>query len=371
MVKSGAQIGCAYSPVGKPNEGLLGNVLGPLGDTFVHFLSPYRRHIEEKVRLTGQKYVHQGFSYDLVDDFWKDWVKYDELVQSDRLAVVRLINSVLDEKTPCIGGRNCKKFDLTISPDGIGVLGQCEHTIIDGILSPPKRGSCKAEIAFAGEETWVLATVKAVPGSVGGCMRCAICCMLNMGLRADFFAKQESEERFRERYKNFITETAIRLKSGFESSPWGFKAVHYHQQTNEFQSVSGRRRSNIIDGFEDLYLSVRPIVRFANEDNSTDFSVVEETFRKLSQDQGFLSRALGPKNDVGLDVSIHLEIYVSKYNTAEDTYWIKPSSEQEQRYKDALSRLFSAAVEQACNKLGFRWEVQATLQRSCVEPTAR
>ena len=216
MVKSGAQIGCAYSPVGKSNEGLLGNVLGPRGDTFVQFLPPYRRQIEEPVRLTGQKYVHQGFSYDLVDDFWKDWVKYDELVQSDRLAVSRSINSVLNGKAACVGDRNCKRYDLTISPDGIGVLGQCEHIIIDGILSPPKRGSCKAEIAFTGNETWVLATVKAVPRSVGGCMRCIICCSLQMGLRADFLAKQESKERFRERYKSFIAEAAIRLKSGFE-----------------------------------------------------------------------------------------------------------------------------------------------------------
>ena len=341
------------------------------GDPFVWLHPPYRREIHEATRLIGQKYIHQGSRYDLVDDYWKDWVKYDEIIKPDRLAISALINNVLNGKINCTGGRNCKRYDLVQGIDGLGVLAQCEHAVINGILGPPKRGSCRAEIAFWEDDVWVLAAIKAVPRSVGTCMRCIVCCSLQMGMGARFLALA-TEASFREKYKNFIVEAARQLKLGFQSTPWSFGAIYYNDGTNEFQGVSGRRRSNIIDGFEDLYLTVRPIVRSKNKDDVTSgFSVIEESFRKLSQDGDFVSPALGPKDDVSLDISIHLEVYVSKYNTGEDSYWIKPNSEQERRYKDTLSGLFSRAVEQACNKVGFRWESQTPLQPTCVEHSAQ
>ena len=115
----------------------------------------------------------------------------------------------------------------------------------------------------------------------------------------------------------------------------------------------------------------RPIVRASNQDQSGESSrMVEMAFRRLSNSD-FLSRALGLADDTGLDVSIHLEVYVSKYNTADDIYWVKPNKEQEKAYKGALSDLFSKAVELACNKIGYRWKSQAAVRPSCVTDSPR
>jgi len=92
-------------------------------------------------------------------------------------------------------------------------------------------------------------------------MRCVICCSLQMGFGADFLIKQVEEANFQKKYKSFIVGTVMAIKSGLETRPWDIKAIYYNDESNEFQGVSGRRKSNIIDGFEDLYLYVSAIVR--------------------------------------------------------------------------------------------------------------
>jgi hypothetical protein len=154
--------------------------------------------------------------------------------------------------------------------------------------------------------------------------------------RGGLFSKMDKEIRFREKYKTFIVGTIIGIKSRFQSLPWDIKSIYYNDGSNEFQGVSGRRKSNIIDGFEDLYLYVSPIVRTGSDGSAASrLSAVEQSFRKLSSENTFSQRVLGDKDDVGLNVSLHLKIYVSRYNTADDTYWIKPSKEQEQLNKAA------------------------------------
>jgi hypothetical protein len=359
--KTGIPVRCAIAHEG--NGGLLSGVV-PDSGRFVLLGAPYRRKIDEPLKLIGLRYRSQGFDYDVVDDYWRDWVKFEDLVDADRITVSELLGNLTSKPQYCQGDRDCKRYDLLLTPDGVAAIGVCEHTKIGTGIGPPDPNTCKPEFAFSDDAVWVLAAAKAVPGTVGGCMRCAVCCLMQMADFADFLSMDE-EDAFRKKYDSFIAEVAKRLRSGFQSRPWAFSSVDFDAGTGDFRAISTRRRSSIIDGFEDLYLFFQPIVRPKKEEAGK--GEVERSFLRMEQ-KGIMAPALSPKGSASLYVSVHLEIYVSKYNTVDDQYWIKPSREQEQRFRDRLTATLTGAFEGSCRALGFLWETHETGARRCRDP---
>jgi hypothetical protein len=338
--------------------------LTPGNDRFVILRPPYRRTIKEPLKLIGRKYRAQGFDYDEVDDYWRDWAKLEDLAESDQSAVLEIFGALLSGPPACNGRYSCKRYDLLRTPDGVGAVGVCEHMMIGASVGPPNPQTCVPEVALFDGAVWVLAAVKAVPGSIGGCMRCFVCCSLQMG-RFGGFTSMAEEDEFREKYARFIQDVVKRLNGSFRSAPWAFHSVEWNEKSGDFRAVSNRRRSSIIDGFEDLSVSFEPIVR--SQDEEPGIGAVEKQFKSLEQ-KDTMAPVLKPKGSPGLYVSIHLEIYVSKYNTVDDNYWIKPSREQEQRFKDQLDATLDDAFERSCKALGFRWEGKEVGAPRCRDP---
>jgi hypothetical protein len=54
----------------------------------------------------------------------------------------------------------------------------------------------------------------------------------------------------------------------------------------------------------------------------------------------------------------------AKYDTLDDSYWTRPLKEQEQCYQKALSEVLEHAAENACKKLGLRWN-EASVPALC------
>jgi hypothetical protein len=360
--KTGIPIKCAIAS--RDIKGGLLSDLVPDSDRFVVLGAPYNRKINEPLKLKGRKYLSHGFGYDVVDDYWRDWVKFENLTEAEQIATSGLLSGLLRDPPHCQGDRGCKRYDLLRTPDGVGVIGICGHVKIGESIGPPDPKTCRPEFAFSDDNVWVLATVKAVPSAIGGCMRCAMCCRMQMGRFGDF-ASMGEEDAFRKKYEAFIMEVVKRLRSSLQTAPWAFSSVEFNAQSGDFRAVSNRRRSSIIDGFEDLYLSFQPIVR--PKKDASNRSAVETRFLKMEQ-KDTMASVLIPTDSAGLYVSVHLEIYVSKYNTVDDDYWIKPSREQEQQFKDKLSTTLDDAFEGSCKALGFRWEGQESGAPRCLDP---
>jgi hypothetical protein len=260
--KTDIPVRCAIAREG--NGGLLSAVV-PDNGRFVLLGAPYRRKIDEPLKLIGLRYRSQGFDYDVVDDYWRDWVKFEDRVEADRIAVSELLGNLTSKPQYCQGDRDCKRYDLLLTSEGVAAIGVCEHAKIGTGIGPPDPNTCKPELAFSDDVVWVLAAAKAVPATVGGCMRCAVCCLMQMADFADFLSMDE-EDAFRKKYDSFIADVAERLRSGFQSPPWASSSVDFDAGTGDFRAISTRRRSSIIDGFEDLYLSFQPIVRPKKEE---------------------------------------------------------------------------------------------------------
>ena len=117
------------------------------------------------------------------------------------------------------------------------------------------------------------------------------------------------------------------IKVAFRETPWNFSKVEYNEGIEEFSAISNRRRSTLIDGYEDLYLSIRPPVRFFLVDGSpASRRLFEQPFDKVIRQFNAETELLS-KGRAKLAVSVHLEIYRSKYERTM-TLWIRPTKEK-------------------------------------------
>ena len=347
ILPSGTRINCVYLQDADRDLRFL---------PIIRFIKPYRRIINDGVLIAGPAY-EQHASQRLL----REWVKFDHLTAPDRDALLSILNSALRNEAQCGSERICKTFRIIKTTDSVGVLARCGQRVIDGTLGPPLHGTCEAEMATVDGEVWAIATTRTLSAYIPSCTLCPICCQLNMISNFNFLAERD----FLKAQNEFIRELMSQIKVAFRETPWNFSKVEYNEGIEEFSAISNRRRSTLIDGYEDLYLSIRPPVRFFLVDGSpASRRLFEQPFDKVIRQFNAETELLS-KGRAKLAVSVHLEIYRSKYDTSDDSYWIRPTKEQEARYSDALRLLFENAAETACNKVGLRWETDGIGGPTC------
>src|SRR5262249_7949073 len=158
----------------------------------------------------------------------------------------------------CGPERTCTRVQIIKTGDGIGVLAKCDHRVINGLMGPPIHGTCQAEMAVVDDEVWVIAATRTLSAHIPSCTLFPICCMLAMPIEFSIFKQRD----FIRDQNKFVRELLSQMQLAFGDAPWHFKNLAFKEGVEEFSAISNRRRSALIDGYEDLYLSVRPSVRF-------------------------------------------------------------------------------------------------------------
>lgn len=358
--ENGTLIKCAHIRREAAPKHAINNIVN---DDFVMMAPPYWSDIPRAVILTQKKFHYGGRTHDVVDEFWKDWVRYEDLTVSDQANLTQTIKSVFERSEQCAEGLGCRRYNLLRLPDGNGAVAVCNHPKIGENIGPPERGSCIAQIAIVDENIYAIAVVKALPKGTGGC-KCILCCMLDMAHSIDFLSTAKEEEALKQ-FRKFTLAATRKLIQTLKSPPWSISLLQYEDGLDEFKGISGRRKSNLIDGFEDFYLYVRPVARVTNLQSSESAVNVSRGNAKAAYEYDFEHLAANTKLGTSIKYVIHLELYVSKYNTEDNKYWIRPSKEQEQRYFEFISSATSEAIKNACKESGYHWKMDHKMKNYC------
>ena len=326
---------------------------------FVYFYPPYSdQKIDEATKLSGSETYclvirgEHGTECESiatsVDDYWLRWVDLSLADGALKQRTTQLFRELIKPNEPC----NAKglplvgylfRFDecdaitlLVDHQDGLGVISDCARHRVAQELGPPIQESCQALVAFDDLHIWVPAFVMAASHDATGCLRNTIGnCALAMAF--DFsFAEKEAGEQYIQTNKTFVTSVIEEFKNRLGQPPWNINDIAFDSNLSRYTGLTTKRRSQIVNDYEDLsiYMSIsgskRPDDPF-HWDHSSDFSI-----------------RLGPGEARELRIVMEIEIYVSKYNSADNVYWIKPSAEQEATYRAALAKVFADSAAASC-----------------------
>lgn len=324
---------------------------------FLYFYPPYSdRKIDGAMKLNGSEAYCSVIRREhptecesiatSVDDYWLRWVDLSSVDGTLRQRTAQLFRELIKPSKPCnaeglplVGHlfkiEKCNAITLLVNQDGFGVISDCSRRIAQQ-LGPPIKDSCQGLVAFDDQHIWVPAFVRAASHEVTGCLRNTMGnCGLAMGFRFDF-AEKEAGEQYRQKNKTFVNSMINELKNHLGQPPWNISDIAFDSNLAQYTGVSTKRRSQIVGDYEDLsiYLSIsgskRPDDPF-HSDHSSEFQI------RLSKGEARELR-----------IVMEIEIYVSKYNSADSAYWIKPSVEQEARYRAALAKVFADSAAASC-----------------------
>lgn len=291
--------------------------------------------------------------------FISGWVRLEQLAPNDQTLITHSLTDFLAGKSIEDG----QYTTLAQTSDGLRVIAACGRLKLNGVLSPPR--GCTAKIALWRDAIWIPAFVEALPAPPPPppipCSSLMDCMQRNgTGLYVRKSAAFEAADHFREKYASFVDEAWNVLHEKLRAPPWNLsnwdepRGRATQRQWEEHFAVSGRRKSEIIRGYEDLYLAIRPILTLVNHDLPSGL-----LDNQPSKDIAVRVPLMSSISEGSVDISVHLEIYTSKYNTEDRNFWIKPNPEQEGKYTSEFEIVYRAALMKACENLKFQWSADA------------
>jgi hypothetical protein len=350
----------------------------PLEVNFVYFSPPYSdeaKEFREQTALVGPytycAAIRKGGedtcaeTSKTVDDYWKRWINLAAADDQLKKKADKLFHEILQPKKPCTSGGASEAIDilagihhrdtnichyktLLVYGDGLGIIADCARRGIGQNIGPPLKDSCRGLVAFDKKEIWVPAIVMAALSDFTGCIRDLIgTCAFQMGFSLD--DGQDNLEKNASLTKSIIHE----IIKNFGLPPWDLRYISFDDNLFKYTAVSTKRRSKIINEFEDLSLFISI--------SGGDRSNLEILSDKTSD---FLVTPSSESNKP-LRIVLEVETYVSKYNSDDNTYWIKPSAEQVENYRAALSHVFSTAVAAACTNNNLKATINDATHAKC------
>jgi hypothetical protein len=167
------------------------------------------------------------------------------------------------------------------------------------------------------------------------------------GAYNDIFELEKGETQMQalRRNQQLVDSVFEKTVEVLKQPPWSLAAFEYDPTTFSYVAVSGRRRSPFVDGFEDFKIWIRPILN-AETSNGPHFHIPAGSDGRSLADLTFKS-----DRSTLVSMSMNVELYVSRYNTNDNSYWTRPTESQELIYRSALLKSLEMASQRACSAL--------------------